>query len=75
MSRKDYIIIADAVRSFRMPNQQREDFAKHLSKYLLSDNREFNERIFVDYVLGKGGNRGGPKFKGDAPNVPDTLFV
>jgi len=75
MSRKDYIIIADALRSFRMPNQQREELAQHLSKYLRSDNYNFSEGIFVDYVMGRGGNRGGNKFKGDAPNTPDTLFV
>ena len=74
MTRKDYIILADALRSFRMPNQQREDFAKHLSKYLRSDNYRFNERIFVDYVMGVGGNRGGSEFKADPPNNSDLLF-
>jgi hypothetical protein len=75
MSRKDYIVIADALRSFRMPNQQREDFARHLSRYLKSDNFNFNESIFVGYVLGQSGDKGGKTFKGDAPNVPDTLFA
>lgn len=75
MSRKDYILLADALRSFKMPPQQREDLARHLSKSLKQDNHAFNERYFVDYAMGVGGDRGGSKFKGDAPNNPDTLFV
>ena len=75
MSRKDYIIIADALRSFRMPNQEREELAKHMAKYLRSDNFRFSEGVFVNYVLGRGGSRGGGKFKGEPPNAPDTLFI
>lgn len=75
MSKQDFILIADALRQFRMPNQQREDMAKHFSKYLRSSNPYFKEDRFVDYVMGRGGPSGGSKFKGDAPNVPDTLFT
>jgi hypothetical protein len=75
MSKQDFIMLADALRAYRMPNQQREDFAKHLCKYLHSANPRFMEGRFIDYVMGKGGPSGGGKFKGDAPNTPDTLFV
>lgn len=75
MSRKDYIILADAIRSFKMPNHQREELAKHFSQTLKRDNHRFSEGIFVDYALGRGGARGGNKFKGDQPNVSEDLFV
>jgi hypothetical protein len=75
MSRKDYILIADSLRSFKMPNDMREQLARHLAQSLRQDNYRFQEGIFVDYVLGKGGSRGGNKFKGDQPNTPETLFV
>lgn len=75
MSRKDYIVIADALRTFRMPNRQREDLARHLSKTLRADNPRFEEGIFVEYVMGRGGNRGGPKYTGDAPNVPEASAI
>jgi len=75
MSKQDFILIADALREFRMPNQEREDLAKHFAKYLRSSNSRFLEGRFVDYVMGRGGPSGGSKFKGAPPNVPDTLFI
>lgn len=75
MSRKDYILLADAIRSFKVPNHTREELAKHLSSFLKRDNYKFSEGIFVDYAMGRGGSRGGNNFKGDQPNVPEELFV
>jgi hypothetical protein len=70
MSKQDFILIADALRNFAMANDQRENLARHLSRYLRSSNPLFKEDRFVDYVMGRGGPSGGAKFRGTAPNVP-----
>jgi hypothetical protein len=75
MSTQHFVLIADALRTFRMPNQQWEDLVKHFAKYLHSTNENFKEKRFVDYAMGRGGPSGGSKYKGTAPNAPDTLFA
>jgi hypothetical protein len=66
--------VGDALRTFRMSNMEREDLAKHLSKYFQSDNPNFKESVFVNYVMGRGGARPGSKFKGQPPVGTELLF-
>jgi hypothetical protein len=57
MSRKDYIMIADAIKETPMAPEAREAFARRISQPLLQDNPRFDEETFVNYVMGTGGPR------------------
>jgi hypothetical protein len=59
MGRKEYVLIADAIRSSQLSPEQQEAFARHIAPSLKRDNGAFLEERFVDYVTGKGGPRGG----------------
>jgi hypothetical protein len=59
MSKKDYVLIADSIKSSQLAPEQKEAFAKHISPSLRADNGLFKEDRFVDYVMGRGGPSGG----------------
>lgn len=59
MSKKDYVLIADAIKSSQLAPEQKEAFAKHISPSLRADNGLFKEDRFIDYVMGRGGPSGG----------------
>ncbi len=57
MSKRDYILLADAIKDSQLSDLDKEAFARHLSGYLKRDNSAFLEERFVDYTLGRGGWR------------------
>ena len=59
MERRDYIKLADAISSSSLSDLDKEAFATHLSKTLKADNPRFDQSIFVNYTMGRSGNRGG----------------
>ncbi len=59
MSKRDYILLADAIKDSQLSDLDKEAFARHLSGYLKRDNSAFLEERFVDYTLGRGGPSGG----------------
>jgi len=59
MGRKEYVLIADAIRSSQLTPEQQEAFARHIAPSLRGDNSAFLEERFIDYVTGRGGPRGG----------------
>src|SRR5579863_321051 len=61
MGRKEYILIADAIKSSSLSDMDKEAFARHIAPSLRADNSAFLEDRFVDYVMGKGGPRGGTR--------------
>lgn len=73
MSRKDFILIADAIREFSMPTEQRRQLAEHFAKYLRGTNYNFMSGRFVAYCMGEGGSHGGT-YKGEPPANKDILF-
>jgi hypothetical protein len=59
MSKKDYVLIADAIKSSQLSDLDKEAFARHISQSLRGDNSAFMEERFVDYTMGRGGPSGG----------------
>jgi hypothetical protein len=57
MTRKDYILIADAVRETAMSPEQKGEFAERISGPLAADNPRFDQATFVNYCCGRGGSR------------------
>jgi hypothetical protein len=68
LSRKDYIMIADAIRETPMSPEQKKDFAARLCGPLSEDNPRFDEQTFINYCAGTGPSR--PKRKKMAPPQP-----
>ena len=67
MSKKDYVLIADSIKSSGLAPEQQEAFANHISGSLKRDNSAFMQDRFVDYVMGRGGPSGG---RVKAPKAP-----
>ena len=61
MSKKDYILLADAIKSFEVDDALKQKLALHLSGFLKQDNGAFNEQTFIKYVTGTGGPSGGKR--------------
>jgi hypothetical protein len=70
MSRKDYILLADAIKTSQLSGADKEAFANHLSSSLKGDNSAFNPTTFVEYTMGRAGNRGGPVKPQGQPRKP-----
>ena len=60
MSKQDYILLADAIRSFEVGLRE-EKSATHLSGFLQRDNPRFLPQTFISYATGQGGSSGGKK--------------
>ena len=71
MSKKDYVLIADSIKSSGLAPEQQEAFANHISGSLKSDNSRFMQDRFVDYVMGRGGPSGG---RVKAPKAPAQVL-
>lgn len=71
MSKKDYILLADAIKTSGLAPEQQEAFANHISASLKRDNSRFMQDRFVDYVMGRGGPSGG---RVKAPKAPAQVL-
>lgn len=59
MTKKDYVLLADAIRSYEVDEATKKNLALHLSGFLKRDNPRFLQDRFVAYVAGEVGPSGG----------------
>ncbi len=50
MTRKDYILIADTIKSMPVSNQARKRVTDHFARQLAAANSNFNEGMFRNYI-------------------------
>jgi hypothetical protein len=74
MTKKDFVLIADAIRGFVMPHDQRRRLAEHFASFLRGTNPNFLAGRFISYALGEGGPSGGSEFQGNPLESGEHLF-
>ena len=73
MTKKDFVLIADAIRGFVMPHDQRRRLAEHFASFLRGTNPNFLAGRFISYAMGEGGLAAAVNSKA-TPQSPASIF-